>query len=312
MILLFGLPADAPMTMVHAELVGHQHAAVLVDQREILNMEVDVTFGPDVSGMLRIGEQVIDLESVTAVYLRSYGLDQLPPLRGLDRNSPQWLHAVYVNDTISAWTELTSALVVNRLSTMASNGSKPFQAHIIEAHGFATPDTLVTTDLDAVREFWLQHGTVIYKSISGVRSIINRLTAENAARLADLHWCPTQFQQYVPGHDYRVHVVGEETFATEIVSEADDYRYAARKGQKATLRAWQLPPELAQRCISLVRTLELPVAGIDLRYHPAGKWFCFEVNPSPAFSYYEHETGQPIAAAVARFLAAGNAGNQAK
>jgi D-alanine-D-alanine ligase-like ATP-grasp enzyme len=52
--------------------------------------------------------------------------------------------------------------------------------------------------------------------------------------------------------------------------------------------------------------LELPVAGIDLRDHPAGKWFCFEVNPSPAFSYYEHETGQPIAAAVARFLAAGN------
>ena len=189
---------------------------------------------------------------------------------------------------------------------MASNGSKPFQARTIETHGFATPDTLVTTDPDAVREFWLQHGTVIYKSISGVRSIVNRLSAENAARLAYLHWCPTQFQQYVPGHDYRVHVAGEETFAVEIVSECDDYRYAARKGQTATLRACQLSPEVAQRCVTLAKALELPVAGIDLRYHPAGKWFCFEVNPSPAFSYYEHETGQPIAAAVARFLAAGN------
>ncbi len=306
MILLFGLPADSPMAMVHAELVSHKQAVVLVDQREILNMEVDLVFGREVSGTLRIGGQVINLESITAVYLRSYGLDQLPPLREVDHKSRQWLHAVYVNDTISAWTELTSALVVNRFSAMASNGSKPFQARTIEAHGFATPDTLVTTDPDAVREFWLQHGTVIYKSISGVRSIVNRLNAENADRLAHLHWCPTQFQQYVPGHDYRVHVAGEETFAVEIVSEADDYRYAARKGQTATLRACELSPEIAQRCVTLAKALELPVAGIDLRYHPAGKWFCFEVNPSPAFSYYEHETGQPIAAAVARFLSAGN------
>ena len=194
------------------------------------------------------------------------GLDQLPTATEVDRKSPQWLRAVYVNDTISAWSELTSALVVNRLSAMASNGSKPFQARIIETHGFAIPDTLVTTDPDAVREFWLQHGTVIYKLISGVRSIVNRLSAENAARLAYLHWCPTQFQQYVPGHDYRVHVAGEETFAVEIVSECDDYRYAARKGQAATLRACELSPEVAQRCVTLAKALELPVAGIDLRY----------------------------------------------
>src|SRR5262249_29613895 len=77
---------------------------VLVDQREVLNMEVDVTFGREVTGTLRIGEHLVDLESVTAVYLRSYGLDQLPALRNLDRKSPQWLHAVNVTDTIAAWT----------------------------------------------------------------------------------------------------------------------------------------------------------------------------------------------------------------
>jgi glutathione synthase/RimK-type ligase-like ATP-grasp enzyme len=305
MIILFGLPADSPMAMVHAQLVSHGHPAALVDQREIVSMEVDAALGPEVSGTLRMREQVIDLESVTAVYLRPYGLDQLPSMHGLDRNSPQWRHAVNVNDSISEWTELTSALVVNRLSAMTSNGSKPFQARAIEAHGFAIPDTLVTTDPEAVREFWLRHGTVIYKSISSVRSIVTRLTAENAGRLAYLHWCPTQFQQYVPGYDYRVHVVGEETFATEIVSAADDYRYAARMGKEAALRACQLPREVAERCVRLARALDLPVAGIDLRYHPAGEWFCFEVNPSPGFSYYEQETGQPIAAAVARFLMAG-------
>ncbi len=164
------------------------------------------------------------------------------------------------------------------------------------------PDTLVTTDPDAVREFWFRNGSVIYKLISGVRSIVSRLTTENATRLSQLHWCPTQFQQYIPGNDYRVHVIGEEIFASEIVSEADDYRYADRKGVKTKIRAWDIPAALARRCHDLARSLELPVAGIDLRYHPAGRWFCFEVNPSPAFSYYENQTGQPIAAAVARLL----------
>jgi hypothetical protein len=306
MILLLGVPADAPLAMVHAELTKQGQAVVLVDQREVLKTEVDVTFCRDVAGTLQIRERVVDLGSITAVYLRSYGLDQLPVLRDLDRKGPEWLHAVNVTDTITAWTELSSSLVINRLSVMASNGSKPYQSRIIRAHGFEIPDTLVTTDPEAVREFWLRHGTVIYKSISGVRSIVNRLTAENAHRLSHLHWCPTQFQQYIPGNDYRVHVIGEEIFACEIVSEADDYRYASRRGLRTSLRPWQLPAPLAQRCRDLARNLELLVAGIDLRYHPAGEWFCFEVNPSPAFAYFENETGQPIAAAVARLLMMGN------
>jgi D-alanine-D-alanine ligase-like ATP-grasp enzyme len=51
--------------------------------------------------------------------------------------------------------------------------------------------------------------------------------------------------------------------------------------------------------------MRLHVAGIDLRRTPDGEWYCFEVNPSPAFLYYETATGLPIAAAIARILAAG-------
>ncbi len=47
----------------------------------------------------------------------------------------------------------------------------------------------------------------------------------------------------------------------------------------------------------------LLVSGIDLRHAKRdNRWYCFEVNPSPAFSYYEQYTGQTIAAAVARLL----------
>jgi glutathione synthase/RimK-type ligase-like ATP-grasp enzyme len=53
--------------------------------------------------------------------------------------------------------------------------------------------------------------------------------------------------------------------------------------------------------------MDLVLAGIDLRLTPDGRWFCFEVNPSPAFNYYQSATGQPIAAALTRLLMQGTA-----
>ncbi|HZL03445.1 MAG TPA: hypothetical protein VFC48_10010, partial [Cellulomonas sp.] len=114
---------------------------------------------------------------------------------------------------------------------------------------------------------------------------------------------PTQFQALVPGTDVRVHVVGREVFATEIGSGAVDYRYAGRDGLTAALAATTLPDDVADRCVRLAATLELPLAGIDLRRTPAGDWVCFEVNPMPGYSFYESHTGQPIAAALVRHLA---------
>jgi hypothetical protein len=70
------------MAKVHAGLIRQEAACVLVDQREVLQTEVDITFGASVEGIIRVGETTIDLSSVKAVYLRSYGIDQLPALRG--------------------------------------------------------------------------------------------------------------------------------------------------------------------------------------------------------------------------------------
>jgi glutathione synthase/RimK-type ligase-like ATP-grasp enzyme len=163
------------------------------------------------------------------------------------------------------------------------------------------PDTLITTDADAVRGFRARHGTVIYKSISGVRSIVSQLTPDHEGRLADVAWCPTQFQQYVPGADYRVHVAGSEVFCARIESVADDYRYGARQGAEMSMNAACLPDDWPQRCRALAADMGLALAGIDLRCTPDGEWYCFEVNPSPAFTYYDR-FGQGIAGTVARLL----------
>ena len=305
MIVLWGVYGDTPLATVNEVLTRQRQQVEFVDQQAILETDFEPTSDVGIQGLLRVGEQLIELDRVAAVYVRPYGLEQLPTLRQFDPQGAEWRKARALVETLHSWTEMTQALVVNRFSAMASNSSKPYQARLIERHGFAIPETLITTDDEAVREFWLRHGTVIYKSISGVRSIVARLTSEHLDRLEHLRWCPTQFQQHIPGTDYRVHVVGDEVFGCEIISSGDDYRYAGRSGATVSLRACPLEADVAERCVSVVRGLGLAVAGVDLRYHPAGRWFCFEVNPSPAFTYYQSATGQPIGEAIADLLIRG-------
>ena len=90
----------------------------------------------------------------------------------------------------------------------------------------------------------------------------------------------------------------------ELVSEADDYRYGERQGAAVSRRQVDLPVECLDRCRALAASLDLPVAGIDLRRTPDGEWFCFEVNPSPAFSWFDAPDGR-IAKRVAALLAVG-------
>jgi hypothetical protein len=304
-ILLWGLPGDRPLAAVGRALQQLGCEVLLVDQRAVAETEVELFVGAQVHGAVQIRGARIDLAAVTAAYIRPYSSIQLPSIRQAGPASPGWQHAVAVEETLWSWAELTPAMVINRPTAMASNNSKPYQALIIRSLGFDIPDTLVTTDPAAAREFWARHQTVIYKSISGVRSIVTRLGPDHEHRLENIRWCPTQFQQYVAGTDWRAHVVGDAIFACEVRSHAADYRYAAREGARVELQAGTLPPECADRCRRLAATLGLAVAGVDLRYTPEGRWFCFEVNPSPGFTYYQTATGQPIDQAIAALLAGG-------
>lgn len=301
MILLWGLPSDEPLDRVSAALAERNCRVVLIDQRASLDQHVELDIGARLRGTVITAEATIALDEVSAFYNRVYDVQQLRHIATADDASRQRVQELH--NVLWAWADETDAGVLNRPSAMASNNSKPYQAMIIARHGFfQVPETLITTDAEAASAFWERHGTVIYKSVSGVRSVVSRMQARDRTRLADVAWCPTQFQAWIPGRDYRVHVVGERVFAVEIVSDADDYRYAGSQGRSIELQACPLPDDVAEAACGLSAALNLPLAGIDLRRTPNGEWYCFEVNPSPCFTYYERHTGQPVSAAVADLL----------
>jgi hypothetical protein len=309
LILVWGLASEGPVRAVLEELDRLGATMQLVEQRAIQETQVELDIGSDVRGTIRTGGRVIDLAQVTACYLRPHDWTHLPGVAEAGPNSPAGRHAAEIQDALAGWTEVTSALVVNRLAAMAANGSKPYQLAWIRELGFRVPETIVTTVPAAARSFWSRHGCVVYKSVSAVRSRVSRLSKAHLERLDDITSCPTQFQQYIPGTDYRAHVVGNEIYSCRVRSDADDYRFPGR--HDVAIDACQLPPDVSERCVQMAAAMNLPVAGIDLRCsRQDGEWYCFEVNPSPAFVYYEQATGLPIGAAVARLLVSGQQQNR--
>lgn len=306
MILLCGIPSEPPMRLVGEAAARMDVPTLVFNQREahLSDLFYEVRDGAFEGWLERRGTRY-PLDSFSGVFVRLMDPGNLPELRPRGRRPPdpgRVRRSLLVHDYLTAWIEHAPCRVLNRNAPAASNGSKPYQARRIRAAGFRTPETLVTTDPDAARAFLRDHPRVVYKSISAVRSIVREVTPDRLADLHRLRDLPTQFQEYVPGTDVRVHVVAERTFAHEVRSEAVDYRYAGRDDLDVTMRAVELPSSVASRCVDLARDLELPLCGIDLKRTPDEQYYCFEVNPSPAFSYYQEHTGQPIADAIVAYL----------
>lgn len=299
--MLWGLESDAPLAAVNHALSGLGGQIILIDQRRVLETEIQLCEDTPDTGHVRYGRRRVPLEEISACYIRPYDTRRVPVIERAGPGSREWLHALRLEDALLGWLETTAARVVNRPSAMLANGSKPYQLDLIRREGFSIPDTLVTTDPAAAAQFVVRHGQVIYKSISGVRSRVSRLLPGGHGRLQDVVHCPTQFQQYIPGCDYRVHVVGQSVFSCEIVSDADDYRYG-EAGAAPQIWAARLPRDVEEGAVRMTRNMGLEVSGIDLRRTPDGEWYCFEVNPSPGFTFFEQFAGQNLATSIARHL----------
>ncbi len=303
MVLICGIPTEKPIALVCKRLKAQNAPFVMFNQREFreTGMELCIDNG-EVSGELNVEGQAYALDRFTGIYTRMMDYRSLPEYMEAPGDKAKRERCRGLHEMMIRLCELSPARVVNRTSAMASNFSKPYQAQLIAPHGFSIPDTLITNDPETVKDFFAKHGRVIYKSISGVRSIVRELTEPDLKRLDHIRLCPTQFQQYVAGTDVRVHTIGSAAFAVSISTDSADYRYAHQQGGRTELAPTTLPADTANRCIRLANALGLEFAGIDLRITPENEVYCFEVNPCPAFTYYESNTGQPIAAALARYL----------
>lgn len=192
-----------------------------------------------------------------------------------------------------------SAPVANRPAAGRSNGSKPFQMALLAAAGLDVPAWVVTNEAAAADVFAAAcPAGCVYKACSGARSRVRRFDEAVRARLAEAT-SPILLQEYVPGFDVRVHVVGDDVFVTKITAGGTDYRF---ESEGANYEPYEAPDEIARVCIQVTRCDGLLIGGLDFRVTADGRWYCLELNPVPTFLPYEMSTGQPIGDALLDLL----------
>lgn len=284
MILLWGLLEDPPMAAVYEQLRRRRAETVFVDYAALALTRLRLVAGACVSHHLTCGDTGCCLDDVSAAYLR--------PHDPRDYGEPR--RASVLHSLMNDWAEGSDAVIINRPSGEITNHSKLWQAEQIRQSGFLVPPSLVTNDPQRIRRFHAEHGDLIFKSMSSVRSVVKRLDLAALEAIDALG--PVLFQQRIPGRNVRVHVIGDRTIACAVESEGIDYRYAPSQLEPVTL-----PSDIAARCVALTRRLHLLLSGIDLIVTDAGDWYCLEVNPNPGFTAFDL-WNEEIARAVADLL----------
>ncbi|MCL4834083.1 MAG: ATP-grasp domain-containing protein [Caldilineaceae bacterium] len=186
-------------------------------------------------------------------------------------------------------------VVANRPYSGRANGSKPHQMNLLTKAGFSVPSWIASNEKSVVENFSRScRGGVIYKSCSGIRSKVRLLDDELLRRLQE-GTSPVVVQEYIKGHDVRVHVVRNHVFATKVISHSVDYRFESGNNE---FRETSIPDHIQMMCRDFALADHLTIAGFDFRVTKDEKWYCLEVNPVPTFLPYEMETGQAIGNAL--------------
>ena len=304
MVILYGLGKESPVELIGNALEDMGQPFLTINHHNISELNLSYSFSNGVmTGEFSLGDTGVALESITGIYYRPVHFSVLRQFKDWDPASAKYQNLHQAFTCFEKWIDLFPAKVLNRRIPMLSNSSKPYQMMLIKQSGFSVPGSLISNRQQDVQAFAASQGSLIYKSASSVRSIVNSLDSNTP--LSGIAHCPVLFQQKLEGTNYRVHVVHDQVFATKILTDATDYRYAHKQQLESTLSETTIPGDIQSRCIALAALLELPLAGIDLMHcHGRDEWFCFEVNPSPGYSFYEKQTGQPIAKAIATYLSA--------
>lgn len=205
---------------------------------------------------------------------------------------------------------------LDSLSRMQAAENKLSQQRAARLSGLQIPETLISNDPDAVKQFYYaQGGAVVAKlltslshSMEGASPTIytSTITEEDLADLDSLQFSPMTFQQKIAkAYELRVIYVNGRCYTGKIVlahtkKGQDDWRKATPAQQP--WEAYALPESMQTAIDQLMQRLNLSFGALDLICTPAGEYYFLEVNPAGEWGMLEQHLALPISLAIAETL----------
>jgi glutathione synthase/RimK-type ligase-like ATP-grasp enzyme len=279
------------------------------------NHKIDYTVDRD-GGFWRItGKKgAIDSRTIKAAWYRRPGAPQIDPMvteQGLRdyafEESVELLQALYALINVR-W--LNDPLAIRKAE------SKPYQLALARDLGFNIPTTLITTDRNKVDDFYescLKKVVVkplrraVFKS-DGDEFVIftSKIAEEDRSAFEGVQYSPSIYQQLIDKTlDIRVTVVGDKIFSAAIHSQNSyETKVDWRRGDRIDLphEVFELPLDLQEQCLSLVKRLGLKFGAIDLALGRSGNFYFLEINPNGQWAWIEVRLGLDISGAIINIL----------
>ncbi|MGW0998425.1 ATP-grasp ribosomal peptide maturase [Streptomyces sp. NPDC002523] len=257
-------------------------------------------------GQLSVGGRLVSLGGLRSVWVRRPGLAAAraaQPSAWLTEEAAQALYGM-LRGTDARW--------MNHPDAAQRARHKPWQLRLAQRSGLAVPATLITMFPRAAREFAERFPDLVVKPVSGAhpqeppRTVPTSRVAPDADFSA-VAFGPTLLQRRVAKRaDIRLTVVGDRLLAARKPVDPDahpddvDVRFAP------SVFPWlptEVPARTAEAVLRYMKGAELVYGAFDFAEDADGIWWFLECNQSGQFGFVEMDTGQPIAATIARWLA---------
>ncbi|MFJ3645106.1 ATP-grasp ribosomal peptide maturase [Streptomyces murinus] len=257
-------------------------------------------------GQLSVGGRLVDLDGLRSIWVRRPGAAAARAAQAsawLTEESAQALYGM-LRGTGARW--------MNHPDAARRARYKPWQLGHAQRSGLTVPATLITTFPQAAREFAQRHPDLVVKPVSGAhpqeppRAVPTSRVAPDADFTA-VAFGPTLLQQRVVKQaDIRLTAVGDTLLAARKPVDPDahpddvDVRFAP------SVSPWlpvAVPAWVAEGVLRYLRGAELAYGAFDFAEDADGVWWFLECNQSGQFGFVEMDTGQPIAATIAEWLA---------
>lgn len=199
-------------------------------------------------------------------------------------------------------TEFAGRFISNPDATRAAS-NKLVQLRVAARAGFRVPRTLISSNLEVVRDFcesldW----RVVAKTVGGAGPRQPVMTGRMHPQLlapSAVSLCPAIYQELIEGEEHlRVNAFGNHVYAARLTTDRLDWRYPL----DCDVEECELDDVTSDRLLAVLDLLGLRMGVFDLKVAADGEPVWLEVNPQGQFLWVEGMCGMPLGEYFADFL----------
>jgi glutathione synthase/RimK-type ligase-like ATP-grasp enzyme len=187
--------------------------------------------------------------------------------------------------------------------------NKLLQLKLARKIGFNTPKTLVTNSKIELKKFYEENNQDIIIKPLGISRIFkddslsflftNSVKKEHIDAIENFDLTPCLFQNRIEKElELRITVVGENIFSAGVDSQSNIKTQLDWRKSQLQFFQYKIPKDISDKCIEMVKKLNLKFGAIDLIKDKNGNYIFLEINPNGQWAWIETQTQLPISDAI--------------